>query len=35
LSEELQYEKENEEADQPEFIKEFLDTNSFKVCLMD
>lgn len=31
LDEELQYEKSNEESGQPEFIKEFLDANSFKI----
>ena len=31
LDEELQYEKSNEEAGQPEFVKEFLEANSFKV----
>lgn len=31
LNEELEYEKSNEEAGQPEFIKEFLEANSFKV----
>ncbi|KAI8883383.1 mitochondrial glycoprotein [Backusella circina FSU 941] len=31
LSEELQYEQSSEEGGQPEFIKEFLDTNSFKL----
>lgn len=31
LDEELQYEQSNAEAGQPEFIKEFLEANSFKV----
>lgn len=31
LDEELQYEKSNEETGQPEFVKEFLEANSFKV----
>ncbi|KAL0088795.1 mitochondrial glycoprotein [Phycomyces blakesleeanus] len=31
LDEELQYEKSNEEASQPEFIKEFLDTHLFEI----
>ncbi|KAI9499617.1 mitochondrial glycoprotein [Zychaea mexicana] len=31
LEEELQYEKANEESDQPEFVKEFLQANSFQL----
>ncbi|KAL9547248.1 hypothetical protein MBANPS3_006252 [Mucor bainieri] len=31
LDEELQYEKSNEEVGQPEFVKEFLEANSFKI----
>ncbi|KAI8137895.1 mitochondrial glycoprotein [Fennellomyces sp. T-0311] len=31
LEEELQYEKSNEEAAQPEFVKEFLQANSFQI----
>lgn len=31
LDEELQYEQSNAEAGQPEFVKEFLEANSFKV----
>lgn len=31
MDEELQYEKSNEEVGQPEFVKEFLEANSFKV----
>jgi complement component 1 Q subcomponent-binding protein len=34
LEEELSYEKENEEPTQPAFIKEFLETNSFKVSYL-
>ncbi|GAA5806793.1 hypothetical protein MFLAVUS_000141 [Mucor flavus] len=31
LTEEFEYEQENAEADQPEFVKEFLEANSFKI----
>ncbi|KAI8078255.1 mitochondrial glycoprotein, partial [Gilbertella persicaria] len=31
LDEELQYEKSNEEEGQPEFVKDFLQTNAFKI----